>query len=118
MQLDDKRVVIIGGSSGIGLETARLALAEGALVTIAGRSEERLRRASESIAPAGERLRAVVADLSKESSIRSLFAGEGQVDHSLPRAGRGTPAGGAASLVEARDPGRTAVNSGGPSPGG
>ena len=36
MQLDGKRVVIIGGSSGIGLETARLTLAEGALVTIAG----------------------------------------------------------------------------------
>ena len=66
MQLNGKRVVIIGGSSGIGLETARLALAEGAFVTIAGRSEERLRRASESIAPAGERLRAIVADPSKE----------------------------------------------------
>ena len=37
-----KRVVIIGGSSGIGLATAHEALAEGAFVTIAGRSEDRL----------------------------------------------------------------------------
>jgi NAD(P)-dependent dehydrogenase (short-subunit alcohol dehydrogenase family) len=65
--LDGKRVVIIGGSSGIGLETARLALAEGALVTIAGRSEERLQRAAKAISPGGERLRSVVADLSDES---------------------------------------------------
>src|SRR5271167_2958394 len=94
MKLHDRRVVIIGGSSGIGLETARLALAEGALVTIAGRSEERLQRASESIAPTGERLRAVVADLSNESSIQSLFAGESRVDHVFVPAGELRPEGG------------------------
>ena len=49
MRLDGKQVVIVGGSSGIGLETARLALAEGASVTIAGRSEDRLRRAAENL---------------------------------------------------------------------
>ncbi len=53
MRLDGKRVVIIGGSSGIGLETARLALAEGGLVTIAGRSEDRLRRAADSVLSGG-----------------------------------------------------------------
>jgi NAD(P)-dependent dehydrogenase (short-subunit alcohol dehydrogenase family) len=35
--LEGERVVVVGGSSGIGLETARLALAAGASVTIAGR---------------------------------------------------------------------------------
>ena len=94
MRFDGKRLVIIGGSSGIGLETARLALAEGAFVTIAGRSEERLRRASERIAPAGERLREVVADLSNESSVRSLFAGERRVDHVFVPAGELRPGGG------------------------
>ena len=50
MKLDGKQLLIIGGSSGIGLETARLALAEGAFVTIAGRSEERLRKAAQNLA--------------------------------------------------------------------
>jgi NAD(P)-dependent dehydrogenase (short-subunit alcohol dehydrogenase family) len=94
MQLDGKRVVIIGGSSGIGLETARLALAEGARVTIAGRSENRLRRAADSVLSGGDRLRAVVADLSEEASIRSLFTGESQVDHVFVPAGELRPGGG------------------------
>jgi len=94
MQLQGKRVVVIGGSSGIGLETARLALAEGAFVTIAGRSQERLRRACESISPTGDQLRSVVADLSEESSIQALFAGESKVDHVFVPAGELRPGGG------------------------
>src|ERR1700733_8004100 len=94
MRLDGKRVVIIGGSSGIGLATARQALAEGAFVTIAGRSEERLRRAAESISPGRDRLRPIVADLSDESSIRSLFEGENRVDHVFVPGGELRPGGG------------------------
>jgi NAD(P)-dependent dehydrogenase (short-subunit alcohol dehydrogenase family) len=94
MRLDNQRVVIIGGSSGIGLETARLALTEGALVTIAGRSEDRLQRAADSVLSGGDRLRVVVADLSEESSIRSLFAGEGHVDHVFVPAGEMGPGNG------------------------
>jgi NAD(P)-dependent dehydrogenase (short-subunit alcohol dehydrogenase family) len=92
MRLDGKRVVIIGGSSGIGLETARLALAEGAFVTIAGRSAERLREAATILA--SDRLQSVVADLSDESSIRSLFAKEARVDHVFVPAGELRPGGG------------------------
>src|SRR6516165_812903 len=39
-------VVVIGGSAGIGLETARRARAEGAKLILTGRDPERLRRAS------------------------------------------------------------------------
>ena len=39
-------VVVIGGSAGIGFETARLARAEGAEVILTGRNEERLQRAA------------------------------------------------------------------------
>src|ERR1700741_2465048 len=39
-------VVLIGGSAGIGFETARLARAEGAEVVLTGRNQERLQRAA------------------------------------------------------------------------
>jgi len=44
-QLRNQTVVVIGGSSGIGLETARLTRAEGADVIITARDPERLHRA-------------------------------------------------------------------------
>jgi NAD(P)-dependent dehydrogenase (short-subunit alcohol dehydrogenase family) len=45
-RLSGQTVVVIGGSSGIGLETARLARAEGAAVVITGRNLERLKQAA------------------------------------------------------------------------
>ncbi len=44
--LAGQKVVVIGGSSGIGLETARQARSEGADVIVAGRDPERLERAA------------------------------------------------------------------------
>jgi len=45
-ELAGQTVVVIGGSAGIGLETARRARAEGADVILTGRNPERLRRAA------------------------------------------------------------------------
>ena len=45
-ELLGQTVVVIGGSAGIGLETARRARAEGAKVVLAGRSAERLEQAA------------------------------------------------------------------------
>ena len=45
-ELLGQTVVVIGGSAGIGLETARRARAEGADVILTGRSPERLERAA------------------------------------------------------------------------
>ena len=45
-QLLGQTVVVIGGSSGIGLETARRARAEGADVVLTGRNPERLQHAA------------------------------------------------------------------------
>jgi hypothetical protein len=45
-QLLGQTVVVIGGSSGIGLETARRARAEGAHVVLTGRNPERLQHAA------------------------------------------------------------------------
>ena len=48
--LQDKRVVVLGGSSGIGLEVARRqAASQGASVVIASSSAERVQKAVESI---------------------------------------------------------------------
>jgi NAD(P)-dependent dehydrogenase (short-subunit alcohol dehydrogenase family) len=100
MRLDGKHIIVIGGSSGIGLATARLALVEGASVTIASRSDDRLRLAVEALDKGrnGDRaqgeLRAVVADVTGESSIQSLFDEAGRVDHVFLPAGDLQPGGG------------------------
>ena len=47
--LEGQIVVVIGGSAGIGLETARLARAEGAEVVITGRNRERLEGAADEV---------------------------------------------------------------------
>src|SRR4249920_3532810 len=45
-ELAGQTVVVIGGSAGIGLETARRARAEGADVILTGRSPDRLKQAA------------------------------------------------------------------------
>ena len=47
--LSGQTVVVIGGSAGIGLETARLARAEGAEVVITGRTPDRLEKAAREV---------------------------------------------------------------------
>jgi NADP-dependent 3-hydroxy acid dehydrogenase YdfG len=48
-ELLGQTVVVIGGSAGIGLETARRASAEGAKVVLTGRDPERLQRAASEV---------------------------------------------------------------------
>jgi short-subunit dehydrogenase len=48
-QLTGQTVVLLGGSAGIGLETARLARAEGAEVILVGRNAERLDHAARDV---------------------------------------------------------------------
>jgi len=65
-------VVVIGGSSGIGLAVARRSLADGATVVIAGRSRERLDAARAELGRPG-RLDAVVADIGDRAQVATLF---------------------------------------------
>ncbi len=53
--LDGKKVVIIGGSAGMGLATAELSVKEGAEVAIAARGVEGLERAAANLEAAGGR---------------------------------------------------------------
>jgi NAD(P)-dependent dehydrogenase (short-subunit alcohol dehydrogenase family) len=61
-KLDGKFALITGGNSGIGLASAHLFVDEGAKVAIAGRNEETLRRAAESLGPAAFAIRADVTN--------------------------------------------------------
>lgn len=76
MQLAGKKVVVVGGSSGIGLSTAELAKREGADVIIASRSAAKLD-------PIAERLNAIAipTDVTSDDSVANLFKASGPVDH-------------------------------------
>jgi NAD(P)-dependent dehydrogenase (short-subunit alcohol dehydrogenase family) len=78
MTLKGKRIVIVGGSSGIGLATAKAAYALGALVVIMGRSQERLHQASTII---GEGVQSIQIDVEDEESVKVVFAEIGMFDH-------------------------------------
>ncbi|MEA3056358.1 MAG: hypothetical protein QOD30_1790 [Actinomycetota bacterium] len=82
--LQDASVVLIGGSSGIGLATAMQARAAGAAVTIAGRDEQKLAIASKQI---GGDTRTAALDIADESAVRDLFASIDHVDHVATLAG-------------------------------
>jgi NAD(P)-dependent dehydrogenase (short-subunit alcohol dehydrogenase family) len=82
--LDGASVVIIGGSSGMGLATARLVREQGGDVTIASRSRTKLANAAQLLG----RVRTVVADLTSESDVQALFAQLERVDHVFVPAGR------------------------------
>jgi NAD(P)-dependent dehydrogenase (short-subunit alcohol dehydrogenase family) len=76
MSFVGKKVVVVGGSSGIGLATAELAKREGAEVVVASRNAERLKAAAEKIGAT-----AIAADVTSDNSIAGLFRATGPVDH-------------------------------------
>ena len=78
MRFQGKKIVVIGGSSGMGLATARAAAAEGARVVIASRSEEKLRQAKTQIQGSVEGLTINVVD---EGSVKAFFDRVGEFDH-------------------------------------
>jgi NAD(P)-dependent dehydrogenase (short-subunit alcohol dehydrogenase family) len=84
LSLRGSSVVVIGGSSGIGLATARRAADAGAHVTIVGRDEQRLAAASAQLE--GD-VRAFVADVADEAAVAKLFASVDEVDHVVNLAG-------------------------------
>jgi NAD(P)-dependent dehydrogenase (short-subunit alcohol dehydrogenase family) len=78
MSLAGARIVIIGGSSGIGLAAAKAATLRGARLVIGGRSPERLARAAAEIGGAVE-TRAL--DATDEQAVAALFGSLGRFDH-------------------------------------
>lgn len=76
--LKGKKIVIIGGSSGIGFETAKQVIAQGAEVIIASRSKNKLQNAKEQL---GARATAFILDTTQEQQVQSFFEKVGQFDH-------------------------------------
>jgi NAD(P)-dependent dehydrogenase (short-subunit alcohol dehydrogenase family) len=84
MDLDGKRVVILGGTSGIGLAVARKASGEGASVVVASSSRTKVDRATQQLPGSAEGL---TIDLTQEESIKSFFAEVRAFDHLVYTAG-------------------------------
>lgn len=77
-KLKDKRVVVIGGSSGIGFAVAKLALKEKANVIIAGRSQKKLDDAKTRL---GSKVEIITVDICNEETVKEFFKKVGRFDH-------------------------------------
>src|ERR1700722_10321089 len=76
--LSGKKVIILGGSSGMGLATALAAAAEGAKVVIVSSNQQRL---DEALKMLPKDAAACSVDLSKEENIKDFFSQIGRFDH-------------------------------------
>jgi NAD(P)-dependent dehydrogenase (short-subunit alcohol dehydrogenase family) len=84
-ELLGQTVVVIGGSSGIGLSTARRARAEGAAVIVTGRNPERLEHAASEL----DAQDTAVFDANDPAAVKRFFdALKAPVDHVMLTAGR------------------------------
>jgi NAD(P)-dependent dehydrogenase (short-subunit alcohol dehydrogenase family) len=79
-----QRVVVVGGTSGMGLATVRAAAALGAEVVSAGRRPLAQRESVPGV-------EAAEVDVTSEASVRMLFDGVGALDHLVVTASSGTP---------------------------
>ena len=82
--LDGQRVVVVGGTSGMGRATARAAAAAGAEVISASRRPAPARDSTAGVTHA-------IVDVTDESSVQALFAGLERVDHLFVSASPGRP---------------------------
>jgi NAD(P)-dependent dehydrogenase (short-subunit alcohol dehydrogenase family) len=79
-ELAGQTVVLIGGSAGIGLETARRARAEGAEVVLVGRNAERLERAAADL----DARSTAAFDATDPDALKQFFGDlSGPIDHVL-----------------------------------
>jgi 3-oxoacyl-[acyl-carrier protein] reductase len=70
LQLEGKRALVTGSSSGIGAGIARLLAEEGALVVVHGRNEERLAKVASGLAATGASVVAARGDLATDEGAR------------------------------------------------
>lgn len=80
----NQRIVLLGGTSGIGFATARAALAAGASVVVGSSNRKRVDQA---VASLGDRAEGHVIDLGDEAAVCGLFERFGDFDHLVYSAG-------------------------------
>jgi len=85
--LTHRKVVVTGGSKGIGLATARAFAEEGADVVIVGRDAEALEAAAETLRGTGRTIMTFAADLSRDAARERLFEAHDDADILVNNAG-------------------------------
>jgi len=75
MTLQNKKIIVAGGSSGMGLATAKILQTKGGSITVTGRTEEKLHKAKTS------GLSTVQVDSSDIGSLETFFSSQGNIDH-------------------------------------
>lgn len=89
--IENKIVVITGGSSGLGEATARHLASQGATVAVAARRGDRLKALVAEIGAAGGKAKAFVVDVTKRQEVESLIQGTldayGRIDVLINNAG-------------------------------
>jgi NAD(P)-dependent dehydrogenase (short-subunit alcohol dehydrogenase family) len=88
--LTGQKIVVVGGSSGIGLGVAAAALERNAEVVIVGRSREKLQAAVRTLG-ADRKVSGLAVDMTKEAEVARLFDGVGAFDHLVSTAGAPPP---------------------------
>jgi NAD(P)-dependent dehydrogenase (short-subunit alcohol dehydrogenase family) len=83
-KLDGKRVVVIGGASGVGFAVAEAALADGAEVVLGSSQTPRVEAAAQRL---GRGARGLTVDVRDEGSVAALFDAVGVFDHLVFTAG-------------------------------
>ena len=84
MRFTDKKIVITGGSSGIGLATAKMISEEGGQVVLISRKLENLRLAKQNLT---ERAKIYTVDVTDEGQVSNLFEQLEDIDHIVTAAG-------------------------------
>jgi NAD(P)-dependent dehydrogenase (short-subunit alcohol dehydrogenase family) len=87
MTVKDKKVLVTGGTAGIGEAVARAYASAGADVVITGRDEQRGRQIVDSLEQDGARARFVKADLARSEDVIRLADEVGEVDVLVNNAG-------------------------------
>ncbi len=82
--LENKRIIVLGGSSGLGLATAQAAAADGAEVIIVSSNQQRIDQA---LATLPENSKGFALSLDREENIKSFFSSIGNFDHLVYTAG-------------------------------